>query len=86
MEVVRRNPDTDLDPDTEILHTWSYRILTQVVEQEPDTEALHKWSFRIIRAVQKDPHTELRLQIACGFTFASRMCTLTHTVWGLLTA
>ena len=33
--------------------------------------------------VQKDPHTEILLQMSCGFTFASRRCTLTHTLFGV---
>ena len=51
----------------------------------PETGILHKCYYRIlIQVVQKDPDTEILLHMSCGFNFASRRCTLTHTVWGLL--
>ena len=56
-----------------------------MILQNPDTSvpkgsSLHKCYYRIlIQVVQKDLDTEILLQMSCGFTFASRRCTLTHT-------
>ena len=49
------------EPEAEILHNWSYKILIQVsVEKDPDTQILYKWSYRIlIEVVEKDPETEI---------------------------
>ena len=62
----------------------SYRILIQVVEKDPHTEILSEILHKCQKVVQKDPDAEILLQMSCEFTFASRRCTLTHTVWGLL--
>ena len=65
------------NPDTSGPKGSSYR--------DPETEILRKCYYRIlIQVAQKDPDTEILLQMSCGFTFASRRCTLTHTVWDLL--
>ena len=54
------------DPDTEILHNYSHKILTQPFQKDPDTEILYKWSYRIlIQVVQKDLHTEILRQRSC---------------------
>ena len=92
--VVQKDPDTDncsdpdtsgpKDPDTEILYKWSYRILIQVVQKDPHTEILSEILHKCQQVVQKDPDAEVLLQMSCEFTFASRRCTLTRTVWGLL--
>ena len=84
--MVVQDPDTSgpKDPDTEILYKWSYRILIQVVQKDPHTEILSEILHKCQQVVQKDPDAEILLQMSCEFTFASRRCTLTHTVWGLL--
>ena len=56
--VVQQDPDTVVqkDPDTEILHKWSYRILTQAVQRtliqrsctSGPTGSWYKWSKRIL--------------------------------------
>ena len=45
-QVVPQDPDTSCpkDPDTEILHKWSYKILIQVVQNDPHTEILRQRS------------------------------------------
>ena len=47
MQVVQKDPDTDLDPDAEILQKWSYDGDTSG-PKDPDTETLHKWSYSIL--------------------------------------
>ena len=44
MQVVRKDPDTDLHPDAEILQKWSYTILDADTSgpKDPDTESLYK--------------------------------------------
>ena len=57
-QVVQQDPDTVVqqDPDTEILHKWSYRVLTQAVQRtliqrsctSGPTGSWYKWSKRIL--------------------------------------
>ena len=51
MQVVQKDPNTEILSGTRILIHWSTRIL------------LYKWSYRILlQVVQKDPHTEILRQ------------------------
>ena len=43
---IRKDLDTDLDPDAEIWRKWSYRILVQVVRGP--TGSWYKWSTRVL--------------------------------------
>ena len=53
------------DPNTEILHRWSYPIQGSWY-RDPETEVLHKWSYKIlIKVVEEDPHTEILGQRSC---------------------
>ena len=62
LQVVPNDPDTDSDPDAEILQKWSYTILDPDTSgpKDHDTETLRKWSYSIlIEVVEKDPETEI---------------------------
>ena len=46
MQVVRKDCDTGLDLDAEILHKWSHRKI-QAVQKNLNAEILRKWSYGI---------------------------------------